>query len=215
VVAVVDGPAVAAGLFADDPVAVQAQREADEMLDHDSPLAEVFEDQLACADIVVLGKTDLMDAAALASTTETVLAEAQPGVRVIAARHGAVDPALLLGLGAAVEDAVDARLTHHDDEEDHDHDEFDSIVVDIPAVDAPDTIAARARDALAAEGVLRIKGVAAVDGKDARLVVQGVGARLDHYYDRPWRAGEGRTGKLVVIGLAGFDRDAAIAMLRG
>ena len=54
VVAVVDAPAVAEGRFADDPDAVQAMREADEMLDHENPLEEVFEDQLLCADMVLL-----------------------------------------------------------------------------------------------------------------------------------------------------------------
>ena len=60
VVAVVDGPALAEGRFADDEDALQAQREADDALDHESPLAEVFEDQIGCADMVILNKTDLL-----------------------------------------------------------------------------------------------------------------------------------------------------------
>ena len=60
VVTVVDGPAVADGLFAADPKSVQAQRESDESLDHDSPLEELFEEQLCCADMVVIIKQDLL-----------------------------------------------------------------------------------------------------------------------------------------------------------
>jgi cobalamin biosynthesis protein CobW len=60
VITVVDGPAVAAGRFADDPAAVAAQRAADPSLDHDNPLAEVYEDQLNAADLVVLNKADLL-----------------------------------------------------------------------------------------------------------------------------------------------------------
>src|SRR5206468_8282541 len=60
VVAVVDGAAVAAGRFADDPDAVSRQRAQDTALDHDNPLEEVYEDQLLCADLVVLNKADLM-----------------------------------------------------------------------------------------------------------------------------------------------------------
>ena len=63
VVAVVDGPAVAAGAFADDPEALAAQRAADASVEHENPLEEVFEDQLLCADLVVMNKSDLLDEA--------------------------------------------------------------------------------------------------------------------------------------------------------
>ena len=39
-----------------------------------------------------------------------------------------------------------------------------------------------------------------------RLVVQGVGARFDSYFDRPWQDGETRQTELVVIG-EHLDRD--------
>ncbi|MBT5047836.1 MAG: cobalamin biosynthesis protein CobW [Rhodospirillaceae bacterium] len=215
VIAVVDGPAVQAGLFADDPVAVQAQREADEMLDHDSPLAEVYEDQLACADIVVLSKIDLMDGAALEQTKTDILADAGAGVQVIAADHGALDPALVLGVNAEVEAVIDGRWSYHDGLDEHEHDDFESITVDIQMADDPALISDRAQRTLAIEGVLRIKGVAAIANKNARLVVQGVGARLDHYYDRPWNPDEERAGRLVVIGLNGFDTALAAEILQG
>src|SRR5271169_4690747 len=65
VIAVVDAAAVSAGRFATDPAALAAQRAADPSVDHDNPLEEVFEDQLAAADLVVLNKTDLLSADAL------------------------------------------------------------------------------------------------------------------------------------------------------
>lgn len=214
VIAVADGPAVLAGLFADDPAAVQAQREADAMLDHDSPLAEVFEDQLACADIVVLSKTDRMTTGEIEDVRMTIRDRAGPGVRIVPARHGALDPALVLGLGFAVEDDLDRRRSHHDGiDGEHDHEDFESMVVDLPAAGDPDQLSARARAVLAVDGVLRVKGMAAVAGRDARLVIQGVGARLEQYFDRPWQDGEKRIGRLVVIGLAGFDRARVAALL--
>ena len=54
-------------------------------------------------------------------------------------------------------------------------------------------------------GVLRIKGVVEIRGKSARFVIQGVGERVDSYYDRPWNFDEVRNSQLVVIGLKGFD----------
>src|SRR5215469_8707904 len=61
VVAVVDGAALAAGRFATDLDALTRQRNADAALDHDNPIEEVFDDQIACADLVVLNKRDLLD----------------------------------------------------------------------------------------------------------------------------------------------------------
>ena len=199
VVTVVDAPAVAAGRFAEDPVAVDAQRRADENLDHESPLAELFEDQLATADLVVLHKTDGMDAAAIAAVEAAVRAETPPGVKLVHAQHGRVDAGVLLGLERAVEDVIDARKTHHDEEEDHDHDAFDSVSVTLDVADRQ-----RLLDALAAlvrrREIYRVKGFAALPGAAMRLVVQGVGQRFDSQFDRPWRATDERATRLVLIG---------------
>ncbi|MEC8777198.1 MAG: cobalamin biosynthesis protein CobW, partial [Pseudomonadota bacterium] len=114
VVAVVDGPAVANGLFAEDPEAVQAQREADEALDHDSPLEEVFEDQVNCADLVIINKTDAMSDDSRSETTQDLRTRLRPSVKMIEASHAAVDADILLGLTAAAEDDLDVRPSHHD-----------------------------------------------------------------------------------------------------
>lgn len=215
VVALVDAPAVAAGLFAADPARVQAQREADDALDHESPLEELFEEQLGCADLVVLNKADLLDAAEMAAVRETVARELRPGVRMVEIAHGRLDPAVLLGLGAAAEDDLESRPSHHEDAEDHDHDDFDSFAVELDEVASPQVLAERIAPLVAAHGILRIKGFAAVAGKPMRLVLQGVGPRLQHYYDRDWRADEARTTRLVVIGEKGLDAAAIKAGLAG
>jgi cobalamin biosynthesis protein CobW len=199
VVTVVDTPAAAAGQFANDPQAVDAQRQADDNLDHDSPLAELFEDQLATADLVVLNKTDGVDAEALARVEALVRAEAPVGVKLVHAQHGRLAPEVLLGLGRAVEDTIDQRRTHHDEEEDHDHDAFDSLSVSLDVTDRQ-----RLLDALAVlvqrHEIYRVKGFVALPGAALRLVVQGVGQRFDSHFDRPWRADEARQTRLVFIG---------------
>ncbi|MDG2483208.1 MAG: cobalamin biosynthesis protein CobW, partial [Alphaproteobacteria bacterium] len=188
VVTVVDAPAVAAGRFAADPGAVQAQRVADDALDHDSPLEELFEEQLLCADLVILNKTDLLDEADIGPLSEEVRKQLRPAVKLIGAKHGQVDNAVLLGLEAAAEDDLDARPSHHDDEDDHEHDDFDSFVVELPELASPDILTDRIETLFAQHDVLRLKGFAAIAGKDMRLLVQGVGARLNSYFDRDWRA---------------------------
>jgi cobalamin biosynthesis protein CobW len=215
VIAVVDGPAVATGRFADDPVAVAQQREDDPSLDHDNPLAEVYEDQLLAADLIVLNKTDLLGEDEAARLREEITRLIPRAVKVLAAREGRVDPAVLLGLGAAAEDDLAARPSHHDAEEEHEHDDFESFVVPLPEIAAPDALIERLRAVAAEHDVLRMKGFAAVAAKPLRLAIQGVGARFRHAFDRPWRAGEARQGQIVVIGETGLDRAAIAAAIRG
>ncbi|EYC51542.1 cobalamin biosynthesis protein CobW [Hylemonella gracilis str. Niagara R] len=201
VITVVDAPAVAAGDFADDPVAVDAQRRADENLDHDSPLHELFEDQLATADLVVVHKTDGVSAAELAGVEAAIRAETQPGVKLVHAQHGRIDIDVLLGLERAVEDQIDRRKTHHDEEEDHDHDAFDSVQVALDVTSREGLLAAL-QDLVARHEIYRVKGFVALPGAAMRLVVQGVGARFDSYFDRAWAMGENRQTRLVLIGSA-------------
>ena len=215
VVAVVDAPAAAAGRFADDPAALAAARAADPSLDHESPLAELFADQLACADLVVLNKADLLDAAAMLVLSGDVTARLRPGVKTVTARHGRLAVEVLLGLGAAAEDDLAARPSVHDAEDEHEHDDFDSFVLALPDIADPDAFARRIAGVAMAHDVLRMKGFLAVPGRARRLVVQGVGDRVDHYFDRDWRDGEARASRLVVIGRAGLDRPAIAAALGG
>jgi cobalamin biosynthesis protein CobW len=213
VVAVVDGAALADGRVAGDLAALTAQRAADSALDHDDPIEEVFEDQIACADLVVLNKRDLLDTAGLDKAHAAIRGALPRAVRIVTTADGKVDPVALLGLGVGTEDDIENRKTHHDDELDHDHDDFDSFVVALPEIGDPAAIAARIAQVAEAHNVLRMKGFVAVAGKPLRLLVQAVGPRVSHYYDRPWGGAEARQGNLVVIGLKGLDRDAVAEAL--
>jgi cobalamin biosynthesis protein CobW len=215
VVAVVDGAALADGQVAADLQALSRQRQADMALDHDDPIEEVFEDQIACADLVVLNKRDLLDAAGIARAVAAVTGALPRAVRIVTVADGMVDPAALLGLGVGTEDDIENRKTHHDDEAEHDHDDFESFVVELGEIGDPGLIAKRIAGLAEAHNVLRVKGFAAIAGKPMRLLIQAVGPRVSHYYDRPWRVSEARQGSLVVIGLKGLDRDAVTKSLSG
>jgi cobalamin biosynthesis protein CobW len=213
VVAVIDGKAVAEGRFADDPEAMARERAADPSLDHDNPLEEVYEDQLLCADLVVLNKTDLMSAGERAAVIKEIRATLPRAVKVVETVSGRLDPAILLGLGAAAEGDLAARPSHHDAEGGHDHDDFDTFIVDIPPTETPDRLVARLAETAERHDILRMKGFAEVTGKPMRLLVQGVGARFQSQFDRAWQPGETRQGRLVVIGEKGLDVDAIRAMI--
>ncbi len=214
VITVVDGPAVAAGRFADDPAAVAAQREADPNLDHDNPLLEVYGDQVNAADLVILNKADLLDAATLAQLRADVAAALPRPAALVTATEGRVDLQVLLGIDAAAEDDLAARPSCHDAEDGaHEHDDFDSFVVPLAPATDPDALLARMADVAARHDVLRMKGFAAVPGRPMRLAIQGVGTRFRQHYDRAWADGEPRQGQLVVIGQAGMDRAAITAAL--
>lgn len=228
VVAVIDGPALAAGQFAANVEAVQAQREADDNLSHENPLEEVFTDQLMAADMVLLNKADVIGEDESKRLIAELTEKLRPGVHVVATSHGNVGVDVLLGLDSAAEDDLAARPSHHehhhgdddhDDEDhhhhDHDHDDFESFIVDVPAQADPAQLEARLIEIVEAHNVLRIKGFVEVTGKPMRHVVQGVGTRFTRYFDRAWVDGEDRQGRLVVIGLAGLDQAAIARALSG
>lgn len=204
VIAVVDAEATAAGQFASDPTALQRARAADPALDHDSPLEELFEEQIACADLVLLNKIDRVDRGALARAEAAVAVHLRPGVRIVRTRFGRVDPTLLLGIAAAAEDDLDSRPSHIDLEGEHDHADFTSFVVEFGDAAAPARVAEVVRMLARELPVYRVKGFVAVAGKPLRLAVQAVGDRVETFFDRPWRPDEPRRSRLVIIGEAGL-----------
>lgn len=222
VVTVVDSAAVAAGRFADDHDKVDAARVADESLDHDSPLEELFEDQLTCADLIVLNKTDLLDAAGIAAVRAEVAERIHRKPTLVEAKNGDVPALVLLGLGASTEDDIENRKSHHELEHEalhasgeahdhhHDHDEFESFVLKLGPIADPAGFVERLKGVIEAHDVLRLKGFIDVPGKPMRLVIQAVGTRIDTYFDRPWAAGETRETRLVVIGLHDWDFAAVV-----
>jgi cobalamin biosynthesis protein CobW len=213
VLTMIDAGALAQGLFAADPEAIASRRAADPAQAHDEPLDEVFADQLACADLAVLNKADLVDPSRLAGLRREVEARLRPGAGLVVARDAAIPPSVALGLAAAAEDDLAARPALHDLETGHDHDDFESFVVTRAAVPDGAAFLTRLRAAIRRYGVLRVKGFVDAPGLDRRQVVQAVGDRLQHYFDRPWAAGERRETRLVVIGKKGLDRSAISAAL--
>jgi cobalamin biosynthesis protein CobW len=214
VVVVVDGAALADGRVAADLEALKRQRAADSALMHDDPVEEVFDDQIACADLVVLNKRDLLDDTGLDRARAAIASVLPRNVKVLTTSDGRVDQRLLLGLGIATENDIANRATRHDAEAEHDHDDFDSFVVPLDELADPATLVARIASLAERFEVLRVKGFAAVANKPLRLLVQAVGARVSCQFDRPWGAAEHRQGRLVVIGLKGLDRAAVTEALR-
>lgn len=208
VVTVVDSAAMAEGVFTADPAALLAARMADPALDHDDPLEEVFQDQLACADMVVMNKTDLIPKAAATALRHQMASRIRPGAQVVSAANAQIDPTVLLGLDSGAEDDLESRHSHHDDESDHDHDDFESFIITPGPIDDADALEERLRQAVAQHHILRVKGFLDRPGIARREVVQMVGPRLDRYFDREWKADEDRSSHIVVIGFAGLDKKA-------
>jgi cobalamin biosynthesis protein CobW len=204
---------------------VDAQRALDENLDHETPLSELFEDQVACADMIVVNKIDLLDAAEADALTAKLKSEARAGVQVIKASMGVLPVDVLLGQGIGAEGDLAARheIHHHhhhdDDEDDHDHehehghDEFESFIVTRGEIADPGAFAAQVADVIRANNILRLKGFVAVAGKPMRLTLQAVGPRVDTYFDQPFGAAPRET-RLVVIGEAGLDQATITAALQ-
>jgi len=216
VVTVVDGKAVTEGRFAHSVEAVDEQRKLDENLDHETPLSELFEDQVACADMIIVNKTDLLDAAQANVLVASLHRSARDGVQVIKTSMGKLPVDILLGQGIGAEADLASRheLHHHDhDHDDHDHDAFESFVVNLGEIPDVKQFVVQASNIIRAHDILRLKGFAAVAGKPMRLTLQAVGPRIDTYFDQPFGAAP-RVTRLVVIGQAGLDQVAIEAALR-
>lgn len=217
VVTVVDGKAVHEGRFASSVEAVDAQRKADGNLDHETPLSELFEDQVACADMIVVNKSDLLDQRDARDLSHRLRTESRDGVQVVPTSMGVVPVDVLLGQGASAELDLTARREvhhHHDEANDdqhhhhHDHDDFESFVVTLPELADAAAFSDRVVSVIAKHDILRLKGFAAVADKPMRLTLQAVGPRIETYFDRPLSPNEPRESRLVVIGQAGLDREA-------
>ena len=201
VVTVVDGDALAKGQIVGDLDALEAQRQADDSLEHETPIEELFEDQLACADMVLLTKTDLMGAKSRDRVQTWLQSQAPTGIKVVPCHQGAIHPEVLLGFNAAVEDNLDSRPSHHDHEVEHEHDDdINSICVQLEQAFDPKALVEKLQTLVQQKDIYRIKGFVAVPNKAMRLVLQGVGQRFDHFYDRPWQPSEPRQTQLVFIG---------------
>ncbi|WP_375254161.1 cobalamin biosynthesis protein CobW [Yoonia sp.] len=226
VVTVVDGRAVHDGQFAHNVAAVDAQRAQDENLDHETPLSELFEDQIACADMIVVNKIDLLAASEAETLTSRLKSEARGGVQVVKAAMGALPVDVLLGQGIGAESDLESRHEvhhhHHDDEagdhhhdhaHEHGHDEFESFIVTRDEIDDANAFAELVADVIRANNILRLKGFVAVANKPMRLTLQAVGPRVDTHFDQPFGSAMRET-RLVVIGEAGLDHAKITAALQ-
>ena len=202
VVTVVDASAVAEGRVASDEAKLAEQRAKDLSLEHDDPVEELFEDQLRCADLIVVSKTDLVDAAGLARVDKAIAEDRRSQARTVRTAHGMLPADILLGQSAAAEGDSHNRKSHHELQgEEHDHDDFDTFVLDASASDRA-AFETRVKSAMAIDGVLRIKGLVKLEGKSAPLAVQAVGPRVETWFVTV----ADRKAGLVVIGLKGLDR---------
>jgi cobalamin biosynthesis protein CobW len=217
VVTVVDGKALSEGRFADDEDALAAQRAADENLDHENPIEELFEDQLNAADLVVMNKVDLLDEAAMLETSFDLKRKLRSATKLVTAKNGELAVNVLLGHAASAEDDLHNRQSHHEmeGEEQHDHDDFITFIVELPGAALKEAVLKRIQNTIAAHDILRVKGFINIEGSPSRLLVQAVGPRLNSYFDRAWRNDETRATRLVVIGEKHMDRAAIENSLRG
>ena len=199
VIALADAEAVSSGQFAPNIAGLEAQREADDSIDHDTPLSEVFEDQLSCADLILLTKADLASEIDKKKAKQVILNNTPRQIPIIEVEEGQIDPRLILGLEAAAENDLETRPSHHDEETEHNHEEFDSAVFNIAEFDSQETLVERIQNLVDEHQILRIKGYAAISGKPMRLLIQAVGSRVRSQFDKIWQPDDIRTGQLVVI----------------
>jgi cobalamin biosynthesis protein CobW len=205
VITVVDSPALAEGRFAHNHEQLESQRQADTSLDHDPSIQELYEDQLGAADLIIMSKTDLISTEQRNHIAAEIEARTNDSIKVISIENGTINPELILGLEAASEDRIESLHSHHDHHHDHDshhhhaHDDFDSVVISMAIVDH-DTLLKQLAEIIEIQNIYRAKGFVALANKPMRQVIQAVGTRIEHYFDRAWKADEAPSTEIVIIG---------------
>lgn len=121
VVTVVDAVGQATGEIC-DRAKVQEQRLADESLDHESSIEELFEDQLACADLIIMTKSDLIEETQFNEVRTIIQNKVDTNIKIISGVKGDIPVDILLGLNMKSEDFVEEKHSHHEVHHHHHHD---------------------------------------------------------------------------------------------
>ena len=217
VITVVDGNAANKGQFSSNLEAIEKQRLNDENLDHETPISELFEDQLTCADLIIINKSDLISVAEIDALKTKLGSKTRKGVKIIQSTMGNVPSKVLLGQNVNAEKDIQSRHEiHHDHHhDDHHHDDFESFIVNLPEITDQKEFLKRMEGVIVNHSILRLKGFASVEGKPLRMTIQAVGPRIETYFENSKSENNAHETQLVVIGSSGLDKDAISSSLAG
>ena len=211
VLAVVDAEAVVNGIFAPQMSNELEEKQNQTYVEHETPLSEVFEDQINCSDVVLLTKPDLVEN--ISDARNIIIKERERNVPIIEVQNGDIGADVILGVNAAAETDLDNRRSHHDGFDDHEHDDFDTFSISVPKILDIEKYKIVLETLIRKNDILRIKGFLRVESKPLNLLVQGVGKRLSVNFTDTKIPVE-NTGNLVLIGEKGrIDQDVISAYL--
>ena len=211
VLAVVDAEAVVNGIFAPQMSTELEEKQNQTYVEHETPLSEVFEDQINCSDVVLLTKPDLVEN--ISDARNIIIKEMERNVPILEVQNGDIGADVILGVNAAAETDLDNRRSHHDGFDDHEHDDFDTFSISVPKILDVESFKLVLETLIRENDILRIKGFLRVESKPLNLLVQGVGKRLSVNFTDTKIPVE-NTGNLVFIGEKGrIDQDVISAYL--
>ena len=211
VLAVVDAEAVVNGIFAPQMSTELEEKQNQTYVEHETPLSEVFEDQINCSDVVLLTKPDLVEN--ISDARNIIIKEMERNVPILEVQNGDIGADVILGVNAAAETDLDNRRSHHDGFDDHEHDDFDTFSISVPKILDIEKFKIVLETLIRENDILRIKGFLRVESKPLNLLVQGVGKRLSVNFTDTKIPLE-NTGNLVFIGEKGrIDQDVISAYL--
>ena len=211
VLAVVDAEAVVNGIFAPQMSTELEEKQNQTYVEHETPLSEVFEDQINCSDVVLLTKPDLVEN--ISDARNIIIKEMERNVPILEVQNGDIGADVILGVNAAAETDLDNRRSHHDGFDDHEHDDFDTFSITVPKILNVEKFKIVLETLIRENDILRIKGFLRVESKPLNLLVQGVGKRLSVNFTDTKIPVE-NTGNLVFIGEKGrIDQDVISAYL--
>ena len=211
VVTVVDGEALSAGSPVGDPAALERQRQDDPNLDHLTAIDDLFKDQLEAADLVLISRSDRLDAHQLESVQQQLAERVRSGAGTLAISRGIVDPALVLGMDLSRPsmpvDDDSPQNSHGHDHHHHDHTHVEAVSgqIRLQGCFERGQLEQLLSRFVIAHDVIRLKGRLWIQGKTLPLQIQMVGPRLESWFEsapsEAWKPAGSQGLELVVIGL--------------
>ncbi|MCP9926936.1 cobalamin biosynthesis protein CobW [Cyanobium sp. CH-040] len=211
VVTVVDGEALAGGAVVADPAALENQRRADPSLDHATAIDELFAQQLASADLVLISRADRLGEPQLDQVRRRLTGQIRTGTPVLPVARGVLPAEVLLGLDhrAAPPDGHDhdhhGHDHHHDDHHDHHHHvAMESLALQLTGCFQRAAVEEAVSQIIRSHALVRVKGRLRIPGKARTLELQAVGPRLESWFsaEAPPDGTEPAGLDLVMLGFA-------------
>tara|TARA_Y100001968_G_C19435954_1_gene759707 strand:- start:2181 stop:3245 length:1065 start_codon:yes stop_codon:yes gene_type:complete len=184
-VTIVDGEALSMGSPVGDILALEKQRLSDKSLDHLTPIEELFSNQLECADLVLITRSDIISESQIDSIKKELIEQLNEGTPILPIANGAIDPNLLFSLNSNTICLPDLMINSDkkNDHTHHHHLKVESQVLRLNISLGKEEIEKILLESARDYKIIRLKGRCWIKNRALPLQLQMVGNRLNSWFE--------------------------------